>query len=91
MSSRWAKSDVYDEKIFPGDICVYNNQFIIYKGEAWGAKNSKGQFGRFITSDGVRSLKYTSVVFAFDPMGERRSTADVVRLLTRQFYEGEKK
>lgn len=92
MNSRWKKRDAYGQVIHPGDICVRSIndkvELVIYKGESWGGKESKGEFGRFITPSGNRSLKYTGVVFAFDPMGERRNKSEQVTKLVREFYEG---
>jgi hypothetical protein len=57
----------------------------VYKKQTWGGKGSKGEYGRFITQDGLKSLKYKRVVFVFDPLGERQ--ADIAQGLVKQFYE----
>ena len=92
MSSRWTKKDRYGQVLQPGDVCArtVNNkvELVVYKGDSWGGNNSKGEFGRFITPDGTRTIKYTSVVFVFDPMGERHAKAEQVTKLVREFYEG---
>lgn len=82
------KTDRYNQPLHPGDICVYDNQLVIYKKESWGGEGSKGEYGKFITTMGTRSIKYKNVIFAFDPMGERRNKSDEVRELCRKFYEG---
>lgn len=92
MSSRWHKKDAYGQVLHPGDVCARSVkdkvELIVYKGESWGGSESKGEFGRFITPQGQRSIKYTSVVLAFDPMSDRRSKAKQVTGLVREFYEG---
>ena len=91
-NSRWHKKDAYGQVLQPGDVCAraINNkvELVVYKGESWGGSKSKGEFGRFITPSGNRSIKHSSVVFAFDPMGERRAKAEQVTKLVREFYEG---
>lgn len=91
MNSRWSKKDRFGQVLIPGDLCVYDKKFIVYKGETWGGSSSKREFGRFITPEGARTIKYTNVIFAFDPMGKRRSEASIIKDLTRRFYEGEKR
>lgn len=99
MNSRWSKRDSSGQVIHPGDVCVrivrddrnFNKgslEYCVYKGEAWGGSGSKGEYGRFITSGGNRSIKYTSILFAFDPMGKRRASTEEIRELTKKFYEG---
>ena len=92
------KLDKKGQQLFPGDVCVrlgragpysQNLEFIVYKGEVFGGKGSKGEFGRFITSTGMTSIKYSSVVFAFDPVGDRRSEADEIKTVLKKYYEGE--
>lgn len=86
------KYDRYGEVIRPGDVCARAGrggaELVVYKGHSWGAKGSKGEFGRFITPDGNRSIKYSSIVFAFDPVGNRRSKAKQATKIIREFYEG---
>lgn len=98
MSSRWAKVDLNGNVIHPGDVCTRvvrtgakaTLEYCVYKGESWGGSNSKGVYGRFISQDGtLRSIKYTSVLLAFDPMGERRAQSPLIRKLVKIFYEGE--
>lgn len=98
--SRFKKKDAYGQVLNPGDVCVRlkrdkkkmssSLEFCIYERESWGGESSKGEFGRFITPQGTRSIKYTSVVFAFDPMGERRNKSNEVTNITREFYEGKR-
>lgn len=98
MSLLSPKKDSLGQDIFPGDVCIrqvkdkrkFNStiEFCVYKGDSWGGSESKGEFGRFITPSGTRSIKYTSVVFAFDPMSKRRATSNQITELVREFYEG---
>lgn len=92
------KYDKYGQVISPGDICVRitkdgqysrNLEFCLYKGVTRGSK-ATGKFGRFITPKGESSIKHSNVVFAFDPMGKRRSQTDEVNEMVRKFYEGVK-
>lgn len=88
------KKDAYGQVLKPGDVCARSIndkvELVIYREETWGGNKSKGEFGRFVTPNGTRSLKYTSVVFVFDPMSERRAkTSDVIRI-TKQYYEERK-
>lgn len=96
MAYRWKKKDAHGQALHPGDVCVRLKrsktttstiEFCVYERESFGGKGSKGEFGRFITPDGKRSIKYSSVIFAFDPMGDRHSKAEQVKELVRQFYE----
>lgn len=91
MTSRWNKKDAYGQVIHPGDVCARSIkgkvELVVYKGESWGGSKSKGEFGQFITTLGKRSIKYSSVVFAFDPMGKRHTKAEQVTKLVRTFYE----
>ena len=89
--------DGQGQELNPGDVCVRVNktnksslEFCIYRGDSWGGSKSKGQFGRFVTPTGTRSIKYTSVVFAFDPMGKRRAKTEQVTEVMKQFYERNK-
>lgn len=99
MTSRYKKKDSQGQALHPGDVCVRLRrskkmastiEFCVYERESFGGKGSKGEFGRFITPEGRRSIKYTSVVFAFDPMGERRNRSDTITQLTREYYEGKR-
>ena len=82
------KFDKTHQVINPGDICVWKSELVIYKKPSWGAKGiSKGEYGQFITSSGTTSIKYTSVVFAFDPMGTRKNQSVLVKQLVKAFYE----
>lgn len=91
LSSRWNKKDAYGQTLKPGDICARSvggkPELIIYKGDSWGGNKSRGEFGRFITPDGPRSVKYTNVLFAFDPIGTRHTRAEQVTKIVREFYE----
>lgn len=86
------KHDKYGQVIYPGDVCVRASkkgaEFVIYKKHSWGSKKSRGEFGRFITPNGECSVKYSSVIFVFNPLGDRRSKTEQVTKLIRKFYEG---
>lgn len=95
------KHDGQGQELNPGDVCVrlvkdnrnFNKsslEFVVYRGESWGGSKSKGQFGRFSTPHGTRSLKHTSVLFVFDPMGKRRAKSEQVTQVMKQFYERNK-
>lgn len=89
MSFREPKKDKYGQDINPGDVCVWDGRLCVYRKHSWGAKGiSKGEYGKFITPEGIRTVKYTSVIFAFDPMGKRRNQSTTVKELCREFYEG---
>lgn len=94
LSSKWDKHDMYGEILYPGDVCAYNGngkvELVVYKKGSFGGRGSRFEFGQFITARGTRSLKFTSVAFAFDPMGKRRNSSQSVKQLIRNFYEGEK-
>jgi hypothetical protein len=92
------KYDKYGQVLRPGNVCVRlvkdnlksSIGFCIYKEEVRGSK-SKGTYGRFITPEGVRSIKYSNVIFVFDTISETRSKSNTVRELTKQYYEGKRK
>ncbi len=91
------KYDKYNQKLNPGNVCVRlvkdkfttNIEFCIYKEEVRVSK-SKGTYGRFITPQGVRSIKYSNVIYVFDAISEGRSRAEEVKAITKQYYEGNK-
>lgn len=82
------KHDKTGQVIQPGDVCVWKGELVLYKAPSWGGNNSRGEYGKFITSSEERSLKFTSVIFAFDPMGARKNQSATVKELCRKFYEG---
>lgn len=85
------KKDAYGQVINPGDVCARSIndkvELVVYREDSWGGSKSKGEFGRFITPNGTRTIKYTSVVFVFDPLSERRAKTDSVIAITRKYYE----
>lgn len=85
------KYDRLGAEIEPGDICAYSRnkliEPVIYIGGTKG-NASTGKFGQFYTSKGKASLRYSSVIFMFDPNGSRRNNSKAVSLLVRKFYEG---
>jgi hypothetical protein len=89
------KYDKYNQEIKPGDVCVRLEkdnkwgrtvEFCVYIGDTRG-NSATGRFGRFQTLKGVRSFKYSNIIFAFDPLSERRNRSEEVINLTRKFYE----
>lgn len=77
--------------LIPGDICVRSLRggkciYCIFVGSVWGSKSSKGEYGKFLTSNGFSSFKLSNVLLAFDPISERRATIGISEL-TRKFYE----
>ena len=87
----FSKKDAYGQVLKPGYVCARPTknkgvEFCVYKGEVNGSK-SKGTFGKFLTDSGTTSLKYTSVVFAYDPITGATSQAEGVGRLIRRFYE----
>ena len=84
--------DKYGQVLHPGDVCARaakgGVELVVYKKHSWGTKRSKSEFGRFITPNGERSVKYSSVAFVFNPMGDRRARAEQLTKLVREFYEG---
>lgn len=88
------KKDAYGQVLTPGDVCARSIndkvELVVYREESWGGSKSKGEFGRFVTPNGTRTIKYTSVVFVFDPLSERRAKTDSVVAITRKYYEERK-
>lgn len=94
----FSKVDSQGQELNPGDVCVrmvkdgkFNKsklEFCVYKKASWGGKNSEGKFGRFETPNGPRSIKYSSVLFVFDPINKRFSQSREAKECTRKFYEG---
>lgn len=92
MNLRLKKTDRFGHVLRPGDICVRavddQPQYIIYKGEAYGAKGiSKGEYGRFLTGNHKTTVKYSSVAFVLDPMGKRKASSVEIKTLIKRFYE----
>lgn len=89
MGFRWDKKDKYGQVIKPGDMCMVAGKdgikFCLYKHEV--KRSTKGEYGRFITKSGVVTLKFTGVVFVFDPITDRRGRTEETTELTRRFYE----
>lgn len=94
MISRWSKKDMYGQVITPGDVCAYSHkgkvELVVYSKESWGGPGRKGEFGQFQTPRGLSSIKYTSVVLAYDPMSSKRNKSKEVTKLIKKFYEGNK-
>ena len=86
------KRDKFGQEIKPGALCIRNDrkeqiEFCIYKGATRG-NNATGKYGRFITMDGKVSIRYSSVVFIFEPSSDRRTQAEEITKLMRSYYEG---
>ena len=85
------KKDAEGNAISPGDVCIRARrhtgcEYCIYVDSVWGGKVSRGEFGRFLTSKGLTSIKYSNILLAFDPMSKRRPELGVNELI-RRFYE----
>lgn len=95
MSLLEHKKDRYGRDIEIGSVCAWSHngkvELVIYEKSAWGGENTAGEFGRFITADQTRSIKYSSVVFVFDPIKDSRTTAPIVKELMEKYYEGKKR
>lgn len=85
------KRDKYGAEIKPGDVCIWSSKGglvpVIYIEKTRGNGNT-GKFGRFYTPEGKHSLMYSSVIFAFDPLGKRKNNSKSIKQLIRKFYEG---
>lgn len=84
------KHDSYGQVLKPGDVCVMHDKskglkFCVYKEEV--RNSTKGEYGKFITAKGTVTLKFTSVVFVFDTLTDRRGKSEEVTKLVRGFYE----
>lgn len=82
------KLDALGAEIRPGDVCFWASKNglepVIYRGETRG----NGKFGRFYTSEGKTTVRYSSVIFAFDPLSKRRNNSETIAKLIRKQYEG---
>ena len=82
------KRDKYGAVLKPGDICVWGSKagaiICIYAGSARGG--TTGEFGRFHTPVGEKSIAYRSVVAAYDSMGQRIVNHEITKKLMRKFY-----
>lgn len=81
--------DKYGQEILPGDICVRSKrdkiEIVIYKGDTRGKTPN---YGRFLSPEGNTTIKFSGVVFAFDPMGKRRNQSKEVKQLIKKYYTG---
>lgn len=79
------KHDAAGNEIRPGDLCVvyrnYRLEYAVHRKEVWGAKGSKGEYGRFITRDGETTIKYRNVLLATD---KNKKTA---KELIKKYFE----
>jgi len=80
--SAFSKYDGWGNEVKPGDVCVrYSNgklEYIIFKTPVWGGSQSKGEFGKFVTSEGESSLKFKNVLVVNKPK--------IIQLI-RKYYE----
>jgi len=94
MRLDFRKYDAIGAELKPGDVCVWYSKRglvpVVYRGETRGNGNT-GKFGRFYTPQGKCSVRYTSVIFAFDPLSDRKNDSEAINKLVRKFYEGLKK
>lgn len=84
------KHDAYGQVLKPGNVCVMNMKdkglrYCVYKDYVRNSR--KGEYGKFITEEGHTTLKFTSVVFAFDPLTDRRAKNQTVSGLVKRYYE----
>lgn len=82
------KRDKYGAILHAGDVCVWGSKaggiICIYEGIAKGGKT--GDFGRFHTPVGRKSIAYKNIVAAYDSMGQRIINHDITKKLMREFY-----
>lgn len=82
------KTDKAGNVLLSGDVCVREVhgvlEYVVYKKEVYGARGSKGEYGRFVTENGETSIKFRNILFAFDPLSTRRARAAEV---IRKYYE----
>lgn len=88
MSLLAHKKDKYGQAIMPGNVCVYDGRFVVFKRHSWGGASSKGLYGVFIDNGKEVSVRYSSVLFVFEPSSKRHSEAPVLRKLLKEYYEG---
>ena len=82
------KRDKYGAILTPGNVCVWGSKegaiICVYAGSARGG--TTGEFGRFHTPVGEKSIAYRSVVAAYDSMGQRIVNHEITKKLMRDFY-----
>lgn len=81
------KKDKYGQTIKPGDVCVYSGRYVVFKKPSWGGPLSQGLYGQFVDMGKTVSVRYSSVLFAFDPFGDRRADSKEVKQVIKGFYE----
>ena len=89
LTDSFKKRDKYGAILHPGDVCVWNSKsggiICVYVGNSPGGKT--GEFGRFHTPIGTKSIAYKNVIVAYDPLGSgERITHDISKKLLREFY-----
>ena len=83
------KRDKYGAVLKQGDVCVWYSKsggiLCVYAGKAPGGKT--GRYGLFHTPVGKKSIAYSSVIAAYDPIGSgERISHDIAKKLLREFY-----
>lgn len=82
------KRDKYGARLSAGDVCVWGSKagaiICVYAGDAKGG--TTGEFGRFHTPVGEKSIAYRNIVAAYDSMGQRIINHDITKKLMREFY-----
>ena len=82
------KRDKYGAVLRPGYVCVWGSKegaiICIYAGEA--RDGITGEFGRFHTPVGEKSIAYRNIVVAYDSMGQRIINHEITKKLMRKFY-----
>lgn len=90
MNLDFKKRDKYGQELNPGDIVAISRkdkvELLIYKEEVYGGKKNGGLRGRFQDLEGTTTVKYSNVVFVFDPMGKRKAGTPAVKELIRRHY-----
>ena len=88
LSESLIKRDKYGARLSAGDVCVWGSKsgaiICVYAGEAKGGMT--GRYGSFHTPVGKKSIAYSSVVAAYDSMGQRIVNHEITKKLMREFY-----
>ena len=89
LGKSMARLDKYGLEIKPGNVCVYSNNtglsLCVYARDA--KYGHTGRYGRFYTTDGIKTLLYGNVVVAYDPINTtRRIIHEDVKKLIKEYY-----
>lgn len=89
LSRSFKKIDAYGTELTPGDVVAYKKSYLVYKGPAPGGSKSVGAFGVFMWGSENISLLYTSVVFVYNPMSNKRPViGGALRTAIERLYKG---